>query len=284
MVTRRDYSAELVAAAKSVIIELTHLLAEYREEIVLVGGWVPTLLIEAPQEAHVGSVDVDLALNHTGLDEEGYQSIQRLLLNKGYQQGNRTFTFLRTVQADSGQTVVEVDLVAGEYGGTGRKHRHQRVQGLLARKARGCDLAFEQLSEVQVEGELPGGGRDEVTIRVASIVPFLVMKSFALASRLKEKDAWDIHFCLVNYPGGVDSVIEEFKPHMDQATVQEALEKLMGAFESPNHYGPKFVADFEEMSNPEERELTQRDAYERARHLLEGLGFGQKEEAESADE
>ena len=37
---------------------------------------------------------------------------------------------------------------------------------------------------------------DKGAIRVASIVPFLVMKGMALADRLKEKDAYDIVFCV----------------------------------------------------------------------------------------
>jgi hypothetical protein len=44
MVTRRDYNAEMVEAARSVLIELTHLLGKYREQIVLIGGWVPEML------------------------------------------------------------------------------------------------------------------------------------------------------------------------------------------------------------------------------------------------
>jgi hypothetical protein len=44
MVTKRDYTAEAIAAAKSVLIELVHLLGEYRENTVLIGGWVPELL------------------------------------------------------------------------------------------------------------------------------------------------------------------------------------------------------------------------------------------------
>lgn len=38
MVTKRDYSAAAVAAAKSVLIELVHLLGEYHEHTVLIGG------------------------------------------------------------------------------------------------------------------------------------------------------------------------------------------------------------------------------------------------------
>ncbi len=43
MVTKRtDYTAEAVAAARSVMLELTRLLGEYQEGIVIVGGWAGT--------------------------------------------------------------------------------------------------------------------------------------------------------------------------------------------------------------------------------------------------
>lgn len=79
---------------------------------------------------------------------------------------------------------VQVDLLAGEYDGTGRGHRHQKLQGIQARKVRGCDLAFDSPREISVDGELPGGGKDTVNVRVAAIVPFLVMKGMALTDRL----------------------------------------------------------------------------------------------------
>jgi hypothetical protein len=41
----------------------------------------------------------------------------------------------------------------------------------------------------------------------------------------------------------------------------------------PFHLGPKFVADFEELTDPEEREFRQRDAYERVHYFLEKLGM-----------
>ena len=43
MVIRPDYETEAVNAAKSVLLELTRLLGQYRDEIVLIGGWVPEL-------------------------------------------------------------------------------------------------------------------------------------------------------------------------------------------------------------------------------------------------
>jgi len=53
-------------------------------------------------------------------------------------------------------------------------------------------LAFEiEPTRVRLEGTLPDGAVDEVQVRVASVVPFLVMKAMALADRRKAKDAYD---------------------------------------------------------------------------------------------
>ena len=272
MVTQRDYTVEAVEAARSVLIELVHLLGEYRDEIVLIGGWVPEVLLPKKDKPHVGSMDVDLALNHRTLRDEGYKTIQELLLSRGYRQGKQPFIFHRSVKVGDKEIDVQVDLLAGEYEGTGKGRRHQRIQGILARKVRGCDLAFEMPSEVTVEGRLPEGGKDSVTVRVASIVPFLVMKGMALDERLKEKDAWDIYYCVQNYPGGLDALVDEFKPHINHGLVLEGLEKIAQHFASESHVGPKFVADFEEVVDPEEREFLQRDAYERVNYLLVKLG------------
>ncbi|MFH1080802.1 MAG: hypothetical protein V1766_11205 [Pseudomonadota bacterium] len=160
MVTRRDYTAEAVEAAKSVLIELTHLLGEYRDSIVLIGGWVPELLIPQEPRPHVRSMDIDLALNHVKIQEEGYKLIDELLTSRGYYQekDKQPFIFFRDVPLGDSTIKVQVDLLSGEYEGTGKKHRTQAVQGIKVRKARGCDLAFDMVDEVSLEGEIPGGG------------------------------------------------------------------------------------------------------------------------------
>jgi len=275
MVTRRDYTAEAVEAAKSVLIELTHLLGEYRDSIVLIGGWVPELLIPQEPRPHVGSIDIDLALNHVKIPEEGYRLIEELLTSRGYYQepDKQPFIFFRDVPLGDSVIKVQVDLLSGEYEGTGKAHRTQAVQGMKARKARGCDLAFEMVREIIVEGEIPGGGVDRVTVRIASIVPFLVMKGMALDDRLKEKDAWDIYYCLLAYPGGIDVLVEEFRPHLSHGLVREGLGKIATHFSSLKSIGPKFVADFEGAGDPEERQRIIRDAFERTNAFLNRLGF-----------
>ncbi|MDQ7827238.1 MAG: hypothetical protein RDV48_30875 [Candidatus Eremiobacteraeota bacterium] len=36
-----DYSHEMTEAANSVMLELVHLLGEYRDDMRIIGGWVP---------------------------------------------------------------------------------------------------------------------------------------------------------------------------------------------------------------------------------------------------
>lgn len=271
--TQRDYSEDLVKAARSVLLELVHLLGEYRDHIVLVGGWVPEILLGSEESPHIGSIDVDLALNHLKLRDEGYKSIKKLLFERGYLQGKNPSIFERKVVIAGNEITVQVDLLSGEYQGTGKSHRHQKIQGGLARKTRGCDLAFENPIVVTIEGELPGGARDTVKLRVASIVPFLVMKGMALDNRLKEKDAWDIYYCFQNFPGGLENLILKFLPHLNHGLVQEGLGKIASHFRSERDMGPKFVADFEELTDPEERAVRERDAYEKIRYVLEKLGI-----------
>jgi hypothetical protein len=148
MVTRRDYIRDKVDAALSVLIELMQLLGEYRDNIVLIGGWVPEFIISEKEEPFVGSLDVDLALDQRKISEEGYKTIQELLFERGYEQGRQPFIFHRKFMFRDQEVSVQVDLLSGQYGGTKKGHRHQRVQGIFVRKARGCDLAFEEPIEV----------------------------------------------------------------------------------------------------------------------------------------
>jgi hypothetical protein len=164
--TRTDYTAGAVAAARSVLLELSHVLGEYRRDIAIIGGWVPPLLLPQVSAIYVGSMDVDLALNHRTLPESGYRTIHQLLAERGYWQGEQPFIYHRRVWLGNREHVVEVDFLAGEYEGTGRRHRTQAIQDVRARKTRGCDLAFDTVSQVMIQGTLPDGGEDSAVVKV----------------------------------------------------------------------------------------------------------------------
>lgn len=273
MVTRTDYNEIAVKAAYSVLIEIVRILGEYRDDIVLIGGWVPQLLFQSTGEWHTGSIDVDLALDHRRITAEVYKGIQDLLLERGYKQGKQPFIYHRTVNIGGLDVNVQVDLLSGEYEGTGSSHRHQKIQEIRARKVRGCDLAFKDPVEVAIEGTLPGGAKDSASIRVASIVPFLIMKAIVLDERMKEKDAYDIYYCLKQYSDKLDELVSEFRPHLKNGLIQEGLVKLARNFASEDHIGPKFVTAFEEITDEEDRIQMERDAFERVNYILQKLGI-----------
>lgn len=136
-----DYSEGQKEAAHRVLIELINLFDEYRDDIRIVGGWVPDLMF--PGEGHIGSVDVDVLINHRKLQDAGYLTMSKILLNHGYtEHPEKYFSFVRQVEIDGVAYDVDVDILAGMYGGTRKEKRSQHVQGIKALKATGGDFAF----------------------------------------------------------------------------------------------------------------------------------------------
>jgi hypothetical protein len=266
-----QYQKREVAACRTVMVELFTILGEYRDQIALVGGWIPPLLVPDSAEQHIGSMDIDLAVDAEHIDADAYRTLRDTLTRNGYEQGEQPFRFFRTVSADAGEPVkVEVDFLAGEYGGTGGSHRTQPVQDLNARKARGCDIVFDHTVAVRIAGKMPGGERNEVRIKIAGPVPFLVMKGMALWERKKEKDAYDIYWLVRYYPGGIEALATEFTPTLDNGLVVEGLAKIRGKFGSLDAIGPVWAARFTTSDADEEARIA-RDAFERVNALLDRL-------------
>jgi hypothetical protein len=67
-----DYSARQTEAARRALVDVGQVLASFRDSIVVVGGWVPDLLLPVSDEPHVKSIDVDLALDAAKLTDGRY--------------------------------------------------------------------------------------------------------------------------------------------------------------------------------------------------------------------
>ena len=269
MVSRQDYGDAKVAKAREVLAAVFRALGEYREHILLVGGWVPPILLPSASEQHCGSLDVDIALDHTAIDEDCYKRISELLeeLDFTVDPTNR-HRFVRTFEVEGDEFKVYVDLLAPEYGGRGKKHEHQHVQDIEARKSRGCDLAFKHPVALKLDMVLPNGAKTVVSLQVAGVAAFVVMKAFALEGRQKSKDAYDIVYCLEQFPGGVEAVAKEFSQLGDHGLIREAMGFLADAFRSTLHEGPIAVADFRELAPGVERDVVVRRAFELVDELV----------------
>ena len=63
------YSERVVRATRQVLLEVIQLLDKFQDSLVLIGGWVPIMIIPDAADKHVGTIDVDLAINDRTLLE-----------------------------------------------------------------------------------------------------------------------------------------------------------------------------------------------------------------------
>lgn len=265
-----DYSGGQREAAHRVLVELCSLFAQYQDDIRIIGGWVPELLF--PNQGHVGSVDVDMLINHLKLKDEGYQTMARILLNNGYKDHpDKYFSFIKQVAINGVLFDVDVDILAGMYSGTRKGKHSQHVQGLKAMKATGGDFAFKfEPRQVKLEAQRPDGAIDTARVNVVALVPYFVMKTAAMG-REKAKDAYDIYFLIKHYPGGAEQLALEFSGSSETSIVREMREKLSEKFASVDHAGPVDVANFMDLSDEQGIEMIRRDAFEQVQALLSSI-------------
>jgi hypothetical protein len=116
-----------------------------------------------------------------------------------------------------------------------------------------------------------------VEVRVAGIVAFLTMKGIALHDRAAQrpKDAYDIHYCLEQYPGGTAGLVAEFVRFQDDELVREALGKIAGKFKDDEDDGPRMVADMEGIVG-DYRAIRKREVFTRVSDFLAALAEAQK--------
>jgi hypothetical protein len=208
--TAADYDDRSIRAVKSVLVELGQILGSFRDRYVLVGGSVPWLLLDNPEMPHAGTLDIDLSLDADALGDGQYATLVELLRERAYVQSTtlKAFQLVRRVDPhDDGAAIeVVVDLLKPKSAKL-KKNRPPLVAALRVQDADGAELALKFRKTITLHGEMPdGGGWNTVEINVASIPALLVMKGYALQGRMKEKDAYDIHYCVRNYPGGADAL------------------------------------------------------------------------------
>lgn len=267
MAEEHSYDPKDVAACRSVLIEVLTVLGKYRNRVAVVGGWVPELII--PGQGHMGSLDVDLALDPAQFPPHVYETIRNDLLAAGYMPTDIPNRFEREVPGHP--TPVRIDLLCGEYVGAGQDSTHEVIQGMAVWKARGLDLASWFHTKIRISGTLPDGGRNEVDVIVPTIPAFLCMKGILLADRKKEKDAYDVYFCVSNFPGGLTALAAEFSSMRSNDLVQEGLGILRAKFSTLEDMGPVWAARVA-VETGANKEFATRDAFEQVNRLLDLLG------------
>lgn len=250
------------------------MLKQFEDCLVVVGGWIPDLLLPKTEEPHIGSIDVDLALDAEKLAEGQYAELLKVLLNtRRYKQAEEPFRLYAEVDLEDGEPPVrvDVDFLKSPEAKT-KKNKPKLTTNFRPLDASGCNAAFEHPELVVITGKMIKGKTNRVQFRVASIADFLIMKSYALENRDKPKDAYDLCFCLDNYPGGLKELATNWKKRADEKDVIKAIEILKEKFADVDSYGTGQVVEFYNSVNAEEQERQARRAYELVQQFLKLIG------------
>jgi len=247
-----DYDAVTTGRCERALVTLLGDLGPWRERIYLAGGLAPRYLIgQLPEgaRAHVGTTDVDLVIALALGDEtpETYRTLQNNLEKARFRQKEPSFRWARDVD---GVTVLveflcETDQV--EPGRIFRPRGEHTGSKLGAFNVRGAQLARHDFIERDIEGErLDGGGQSRVTVRVAGVLPYTVLKILAFQDRHENKDAYDLVFTLLNHDGGPRACGQAAaaSPIAGHEQVTSALVLLGERFADISQDGPNAYASF----------------------------------------
>lgn len=249
-----DYDEVATARCERALVTLLGDLGPWRERIYLAGGLAPRYLIgQLPggARAHVGTADVDLIIGLAidGEARETYFTLQNNLEKAHFEQRREEPSF-RWARIVDGVTVLveflcETDQV--EPGRIFRPKGEYTGSKLGAFNVPGAQLARYDFIERCIEAErLDGGGQSRVTVRVANVLPYTVLKILAFQDRHENKDAYDLVFTLFNYEGGprAGGRAAAASPIAKQAQVTSALELLGERFQDIGRDGPNAYAAF----------------------------------------
>lgn len=269
-----QYSPNEVQAAYAVLIELGVLFKDLQDKMVIIGGFVPWLLLEGPPD-HVGTLDVDLNLDIEAFADLQIQDVYARLEQAGYQantQPQMPFRWKRNVpqQTKHGSSLppiaVLVDLLMPQTASP-------NPVGVMP--AIGTHLALRWNQTIDLEGLVPDGSKHQVRWNVASLPALFGMKGHSI-SETRAKDAYDIYHVLRRYPGGPRAFASACQALLEDHVAVTAYKRIRDVFRSDDDLGAQLVGSFllesDALGELTEEQVMQ-DAFQRVQLWAIALGI-----------
>ena len=272
--TGDGYENRDLALVRQVCLYLATKLGDLLEDIAVVGGLAPSLLVDQDallpnMEPHAGTRDLDLALALPILSTERYQALRARLQGAGFapdvnREGNPTFQRWITT---SGQPIQVDFLIPPSFeGDRGGNLRHIETD-LAAVITPGLDLAFRDRRWITLSDFTSFGEQTTRPIPVCGPGAFTVLKSLAFGNRGENKDAYDLFYVWRGV--GTEDTARALAALQPDAHVDYALNIIEQDFTEHNHIGPRRTAMFI-YGRPDDE--IQADVVGQARTLLRSLG------------
>ena len=235
------YGGGQLGRVRQTCIPMATKLGDLLDEIVVVGGLVPYLLVDQENlpsdlEPHAGTMDLDMGLALAILNQERYRELGIRLRDAGFKpdvndQGNRRFQSWIT----GGDHPVAVDFLIPPTDQTGEGGTLLHIESdLAAIVTPGLALAFEDRCRKELSGTIPSGARATRNIPVCGPGAFTVLKALAFGNRTANKDAYDLFYAWRGV--GIPKVAERLAVLQPNPYIDEALSVIEMDF--CNHDGP----------------------------------------------
>ena len=249
--TADGYRSEQVDLVRATCLYVATKLGDLMDDLVVVGGLVPSLLIDQQglahgTDPHVGTMDLDVGLAVALLDQGRYRTITERLRRAGFSQdvnaeGNPT----RQRWKIEGIGRVTVDFLIpptqpGDVAGTLRNIEAD----FAAVIAPGLHLAFRDRRRVPLSGRTIMGEDATRDVWVCGPGAYVVLKALAFGSRGENKDAYDLFYVVRNYGSAVEDIASCLRPLLDDQAGSDAIAILRRDFMDHNGVGPRRVAEF----------------------------------------
>ncbi len=269
------YSVYNRAEIESTCLYVATKIGDYIDDVVVVGGLVPSLLVDQPDstpgfEIHAGTMDLDVGLSMAIFADERYVDFKERLEDAGFEPdenelGNTTNQRWRTKFMP--RTTIDFLISASGPDARGGDLRH--IQAGFAAVINEClHLAFEDRRKVRMSGLTPMGEHATRDIWVCGPAAFTVLKTVAFRNRGSNKDAYDLTYVWRHL--GLDEVVAFLKPRVVDECVVTAMETIRDDFTEFDGIGPRRAAEF--LYDGPDEEL-QADIRGLALDLVERLGF-----------
>lgn len=224
-------------------------LGDLMEEVIVVGGLVPYLLVNQNplpgDRRHVGTMDLDLGLSLAIIDDERYKEVSERLRSQGFAPEEKIGGGLRRQTWSHGQGVdkVTVDfLISPNKQGVKPGKLTQIENDFAAITVEGIDLAFATRRQITIRDMLPNGSVLSRQVWVCGPGAFIILKSIAYHLRGENKDAYDLFYVLREV--NPEETIKDYGfISKENPTYKKALKYLQDDFVTSNA-GRVQVAEF----------------------------------------
>ncbi|TVQ88158.1 MAG: hypothetical protein EA397_17335 [Deltaproteobacteria bacterium] len=249
--TREGYRPEHVEQVRATCLYVATFLGDLRDDLVVIGGLVPSLIIDQgdlPEGAdtHVGTMDLDVGLTVALLDGGRYRELTERLRYAGFEPDTNlagNLTRQRWRLRDLPALTMDFLIPPSREGDRGGRIRHIEAD-FAALIAPGLSLAFRDRVQVHLDGRTIRGERAARQLWVCGPGAYVVLKALAFDLRGENKDAYDLFYVLRNYGRGPLDVATALRPLLGAPEADEAVAILQRDFIELDGIGARRVAAF----------------------------------------